>query len=214
MSLPATTTAARTDRSVPLHLYRTRVAVPLAQVPSSAPVDHMMAHDLDRYVAQRIPAKPLRAALWRRVPIEVHGHLPHPPPRRRRGRGVAVCSRARGVRADRQDAQRGPAVAVLRAGPRRRRATDRRRTAGPGLRPALREPGPAPHAPGDHPGRRAASGLAVSGCGARDRGLDPVDDEALGGADTVVFGKIELISRVLVRQDLPVLRRVTPHYSS
>lgn len=69
-----------TMNDCPLYAYSERQRVPVHQLPVSAPVDHTMAHDLDAYVAQRIPVHVVRAAARDHIGIEVHGvhplHLP------------------------------------------------------------------------------------------------------------------------------------------
>lgn len=69
-----------TMNDCPLYAYAERQRVPLHHLPVSAPVDHTMAHDLDAYVAQRIPVAAVRAAARDHMGIEVHGvhpfHMP------------------------------------------------------------------------------------------------------------------------------------------
>lgn len=69
-----------TDVDVPLALYGRRVEVAVDGLPSAGPFDHTMAHDLDDYVTQRVPTAPVHEALAKRGRIEVHGvypaHLP------------------------------------------------------------------------------------------------------------------------------------------
>ncbi len=61
-------------------LYGDEVEVPVTELPSATSATHTMAHELDRYVSQRVPAAELRRAAIEGVPVHVLGvypsHLP------------------------------------------------------------------------------------------------------------------------------------------
>lgn len=64
------------DESVPLTAYADRQRMEMHEVPVSGRLDHTMAHDLDDYVEQRVPAEVVEDALLRSAAIEVHGVYP------------------------------------------------------------------------------------------------------------------------------------------
>ncbi|WP_131766601.1 hypothetical protein [Candidatus Protofrankia californiensis] len=59
-----------------LNMYSRRARYPMNRVPMARPSDHTMAEDLDPYVDQRVSTELIRGAVVRRVPIEVHGVYP------------------------------------------------------------------------------------------------------------------------------------------
>lgn len=70
----------RPSRGALAPLYRDGVEVPPTVLPSAVPATHTMAHELDRYVGQRVPVPELRRAAIEGAPVHVLGvypsHLP------------------------------------------------------------------------------------------------------------------------------------------